>query len=160
LGMWRTPNAASCIAPSCRQPGWGAGDRTLADAMERAPGRTGIARLRATLDDESGRVPTRSEAERLLLAMVEDAQLPLPAVNVPLEGYEVDFFWRVEKLVVEVDGHGFHGHRAAFERDRRRDQRLVAAGYRVIRVTWRQLVGEPLALISRIAQALVAGATD
>jgi very-short-patch-repair endonuclease len=105
-------------------------------------------------------VPTRSEAERLLLAMVEDAQLPLPAVNVPLEGYEVDFFWRVEKLVVEVDGHGFHGHRAAFERDRRRDQRLVAAGYRVIRVTWRQLVGEPLALISRIAQALVAGATD
>ena len=46
----------------------------------------------------------------------------------------------------------------AFERDRKRDQRLVAAGFRVIRVTWRQLVGEPLALIARIAQALTARA--
>jgi very-short-patch-repair endonuclease/predicted transcriptional regulator of viral defense system len=133
-------------------------DRTLADAMERVPGRTGIARLKATLNDESGRAPTRSEAERLLLRLIEDAQLPLPAVNVLLEGCEVDFLWRMEKLVVEVDGHGFHGHRAAFEHDRRRDQRLVAAGYRVIRVTWRQLVGEPLAVITRIAQALVAPA--
>ena len=132
-------------------------DRTLADAMERVPGRTGIARLRTTLNDESGRAPTRSQAERLLLRLIADAQLPLPAVNVLLEGHEVDFLWRVEQLVVEVDGHGFHGHRAAFERDRRRDQRLVAAGYRVIRVTWRQLVGEPLAVITRIAQALVVG---
>jgi very-short-patch-repair endonuclease len=82
----------------------------------------------------------------------------MPETNVRVCGCEVDFLWRVEKLVVEVDGHGFHGHRAAFERDRRRDQRLVAAGYRVIRVTWRQLVGEPLAVITRIAQALVAGA--
>jgi very-short-patch-repair endonuclease len=36
---------------------------------------------------------------------------------------------------VEVDGYGVHGHRAAFERDRRRDQVLAAAGYTVLRVT-------------------------
>ena len=40
------------------------------------------------------------------------------------------------------------------EKDRKRDQILVAAGYRVIRVTDRQLKHEPLAVIARIAQAL------
>ncbi len=45
---------------------------------------------------------------------------------------------------------------AAFERDRRRDRTHVAAGYRVIRVTWRQLQDEPLTVIASIAQALAA----
>jgi very-short-patch-repair endonuclease len=56
--------------------------------------------------------------------------------------------------VVEVDGYGTHGGRVAFERDRRRDQVLVAAGYRVIRITWRQLTQEPYGVIARLAQAL------
>jgi very-short-patch-repair endonuclease len=56
--------------------------------------------------------------------------------------------------VVDVDGYAYHGTRAAFERDRARDAELQAAGYRVIRVTWRQLVDEPEAVIARIAQAL------
>jgi very-short-patch-repair endonuclease len=58
---------------------------------------------------------------------------------------------------VEVDGHAYHSSRVAFERDRRRDQRFVAAGYRVVRVTWRQLQNEPFAVIARVAQALVQG---
>jgi very-short-patch-repair endonuclease len=70
----------------------------------------------------------------------------------------VDLLWRRERLVVEIDGHAFHGHRAAFERDRRRDQVLAAAGFRVIRITWLQLEREPLAVITRIAQALATAA--
>ena len=46
--------------------------------------------------------------------------------------------------------------RGAFEGDRRRDQVLVAAGYRVLRVTWRQLFEEPVAVAVRIGQALAA----
>src|SRR5204863_5525897 len=42
-------------------------------------------------------------------------------------------------LVVELDGHAVHGTRTAFERDRARDRAFQAAGWRVIRVTWRQL---------------------
>jgi len=64
-----------------------------------------------------------------------------------------------QKLVIEMDGWTFHGHRAAFERDRDRDQKLVAAGYQVIRVTWRQLEREPLMVVARIAQALLINAT-
>jgi very-short-patch-repair endonuclease len=135
-----------------------ANDRELRAAIDRAPCRKGAGRLRRLLDGASDPRLTRSTAERKLRTLLLDAQLPMPETNVRVCGCEVDFLWRMEKLVVEVDGHGFHGHRAAFERDRRRDQRLVAAGYRVIRVTWRQLVGEPLAVITRIAQALVAGA--
>jgi very-short-patch-repair endonuclease len=48
----------------------------------------------------------------------------------------------------------FHGHRAAFENDRLRDQQLAAEGYVVVRVTWRQLTEEPMAVLARLARAL------
>ncbi len=127
-------------------------DRALREALDRAPGRSGTATLRALLEAEP--TLTRSEAERRLRRLILDGGLPPPETNVRLLGFEVDLVWRGAKLVVEVDGHAFHAHRAAFERDRKRDQALVAAGFRVIRVTWRQLEREPLAVLARIAQAL------
>jgi very-short-patch-repair endonuclease len=128
--------------------------RELLAALARAPRRAGAGRLRALLEAEGDQGFTRSAAERRLLELITRAQLPRPEVNVRLCGYEVDALWREAKLVVEIDGHAFHGHRAAFERDRKRDQILAAAGYRVVRVTWRQLVQEPLAVAVRLAQAL------
>ena len=62
---------------------------------------------------------------------------------------EVDLLWKSERLVVEFDGWDAHGHRAAFERDHRRGQILNAAGYDVFRVTWRQLIEEPVAVAVR-----------
>jgi very-short-patch-repair endonuclease len=59
-----------------------------------------------------------------------------------------------QRLIVEVDGYAYHTHRAAFERDRARDQRLIAAGYRVIRVTWMQLRDRPIETIASIVKAL------
>jgi very-short-patch-repair endonuclease len=44
---------------------------------------------------------------------------------------------------LEEDGLDHHGTRAAFERDRARDQRLTAAGWTVLRLTHRQVLGEP-----------------
>ena len=110
--------------------------------------------VRGLLDSEADPAYTRSDGERRLLRLVREARLPPPVANVPLCGYKVDLLWPAQRLVVEVDGYPFHGHRAAFERDRRKDQALVAAGYRVIRVTGRQLRHEPYAVIARIAQAL------
>jgi very-short-patch-repair endonuclease len=77
---------------------------------------------------------------------------------VRIAGLKVDFLWPAARLVVEVDGGRFHRHPRAFERDRRRDQILVAAGYRVVRVTWRQLRQEPMAVMVRIGQALAVAA--
>ena len=56
--------------------------------------------------------------------------------------------------MVETDGGATHGTVAAFHRDRWRDQQLVATGYRVIRVTWDQLVEEQEEVLARICLAL------
>lgn len=48
----------------------------------------------------------------------------------------------------------YHGSARAFVEDRRRDAELMAAGYRVLRVTWEDLTREPEATLVRLAQAL------
>jgi very-short-patch-repair endonuclease/predicted transcriptional regulator of viral defense system len=127
----------------------------LGRLMDRYPRRPGTAAVRALLVRESGVVLTRSKAEALMVALFRKARLRMPEVNARVCGFEVDFVWRAEKLVVEVDGAAFHTSTRSFESDRRRDAMLAAAGFRVIRVTWRQLVDEPEAVIVRIAQALM-----
>ena len=113
--------------------------------------------LRAALHAHDEPQLTRSEAERRMLELIRAAGLPAPRTNVRVNGLEVDLFWPAQRLIVEVDGYEFHGSRPAFERDRRRDARLLAVGYRVLRVTWRQLVEEPGRVIAVIAAALAAG---
>jgi very-short-patch-repair endonuclease len=63
-------------------------------------------------------------------------------------------YWPSHALVVEFDGWQAHGHRHAFESNRKRDQVMVAHGIRVLRVTDRHLEDEPIAVVARIAQAL------
>jgi very-short-patch-repair endonuclease len=126
----------------------------LVAVLERSPGRRGAARLGATLRLESEPGPTRSEAEQRLLALLHAARLAPTEVNARVGRYEVDALWRPQRLVVEVDGYAYHSTRTAFERDRLRDSELQAAGYRVVRVTWRQLVDEPEAFVARLAAAL------
>jgi very-short-patch-repair endonuclease len=129
--------------------------RQMDGVAERSDGRTGIGTLRALLAD--GPALTRSEAEARLLALVRAARLPPPAGNVRIGPHEVDFLWREERFVVEVDGYAYHSTRRAFERDRRRDAELHANGFDVVRVTWRQIVDEPEALVARLAQRLSSG---
>lgn len=116
--------------------------------------RPGAPLLRAIASDGSSLRLTRSEAEDRFLDLVRSSRLPAPEANVLLEGYEVDFLWRREKLVVEVDGFEYHSSRRRFEGDRRRDGDLTAAGFRVVRVTWRHLVDDRDATVARLAGAL------
>jgi len=116
--------------------------------------RCGVRALRHALED--GPQLTRSEAECRLLDLIRRAGLPPPQTNVRVAGHEVDLHWPSHDLVVEFDGWAYHRTRAAFERDRRRDADLQLAGQRVIRVTHRQLGGEPEALVARFAGALAA----
>jgi very-short-patch-repair endonuclease len=112
----------------------------------------GVKALLAALLDEP--TLTRSEAERRLLDLIRQARLPRPQTNVMVAGHEVDLLWRRQRLIVEVDGFAFHSGRAAFERDRRRDAALQAAGYRVVRFTWRQITREPHAVVAMLATLL------
>jgi very-short-patch-repair endonuclease len=128
-------------------------DRALHSALKRVPlNHPGAAIVRAMVQD--GDTYDRSKAERIMRKLCRQAQLAQPITNVIRNGFLVDFLWPDAKLIVEVDGHGTHGGRQAFENDRRRDQIHAAAGYVVIRVTWDQLQHEPLAVLARLAQAL------
>jgi very-short-patch-repair endonuclease len=82
---------------------------------------------------------TRSELERLFLALCRRHRLPQPEVNGRVGPDEVDFLWRDRRLIAELDGFRHHGHRAAFESDRAKDAALQSRGFRVLRFTYRQV---------------------
>jgi very-short-patch-repair endonuclease len=91
----------------------------------------------------AGATPTRSEMEERFLALCDRYEIERPKVNTRVEGYEVDFVWRDQRLIVEVDGYSYHREPTAFEDDRERDVTLVLAGWRVLRFTWTQLTTRP-----------------
>jgi predicted transcriptional regulator of viral defense system len=124
---------------------------SLARAVDRAAGHRGARALRATTSDVA---MTRSEAERRLVELIRRAGLPEPQTNKRIGGWEVDAVWPAEGLALEVDGFAFHSTREAFERDRLKHADLAAAGWRVSRVTWRQLVDEREAVVARLTRAL------
>jgi Protein of unknown function (DUF559) len=136
--------------------------RTLDDVLARATGRRGAPRLRTIVDQHDFEAGiTASELENRFLALCTRAGLPLPQANQRIALHDgsvkVDFVWHPLRLIVDTDGHRFHGNAAAFERDRRRDQRLAAAGWQVVRFTWRQVVdrpGEVVAVLRELTEQL------
>jgi predicted transcriptional regulator of viral defense system len=127
--------------------------------IKRSRGRRGVARLRMLMDEIHPQTRrTRSEMERLFLRMCERAGLPQPEVNVSLSvdgrTLKPDFLWRNAGLIVEADSRRYHDTDSAFQSDRRREQRLQLAGWRVSRCTWEQLEREPRTLADIIGGLL------
>jgi len=120
-----------------------------------ATGRRGLKGLRAALlITRPQDVLTRSELERRALRLIRTARLPRPDVNVRLLGHEVDLLWRERRLAVELDGRETHDTPNAFESDRRRDADRMARGWRVLRLTWRQVVNDPAWVADRLTAVL------
>lgn len=131
----------------------------LQHLVDRHPRRPGTSAIRAALLAMAGwRGITRSELEQRFRALVADAGLAAPAMNCVIEVgdrvIEADAVWHDVRLIVELDGYAYHRTAAAFERDRARDRAAVAAGWRVIRVTWRQLAEDPRGVIRDLQRAL------
>ena len=125
---------------------------SLLRIIERHAQRRGVRALRALL--EAGHAParTRSPPEERLLMLLRAAGLPEPEVNARLEPWEVDFLWREERLVVEVDGYASHSSPEAFERDRRKTAELQDAGFLVHRVTAKAVQGDPGSAVATIGR--------
>jgi very-short-patch-repair endonuclease len=127
----------------------------LDDALGRASRHPGAGRLRRVLDIyRPDPAVTRSSVEKRFLALVRKAGLPPPAMNFNVGGFELDAYWAAERFVVELDVYETHGTRAAFERDRRRQDDLMLIGVEMIRVTGPRLKREPDATIERVASHL------
>jgi very-short-patch-repair endonuclease len=129
-------------------------ERMLA-ALPRARGRRGVARVRAVLDAPRAPARTRSAPERRLLRLIREAGIPEPETNVRLGHWEVDFVWREQMLIVEVDAYSTHSSPWAFERDRRKTAELEDLGHAVQRVTAARIGAAPAAVIARIRRALL-----
>lgn len=113
--------------------------------VDRYPTRNGTRSLRAILADHAA--ISKHELERRFLAFLEGNRFPRPETNrlIPtaVRSYECDVVFDSARLIVELDGYETHGTRKQFEEDRARDRALTIAGWRVIRITWRQLCGDP-----------------
>ena len=126
----------------------------LEDTIERVNGRRTRPLRRLLSAERRGAAVTRSELEERFLALVRRGELREPEVNVRVHGYEVDFLWRAERRVVELDGYAFHSVPGAFERDRRKDVDLELAGFRVTRFTYRQVTDEAEDTLKRVRRIL------
>jgi very-short-patch-repair endonuclease len=80
----------------------------------------------------------RSRLEEIALETCRDHGLPIPAVNVPVLGHEVDLFWASSRFVAELDGSD-HQRPERRALDNQRDIALARAGYLVRRYTWAEL---------------------
>jgi hypothetical protein len=123
------------------------------DQLARNPTRPGAKACRQVLATHYiGSTPTWSDNEELLLSITRGLGLPDPETNkfIVLDdggpAIRVDFVWRDQRVIVEADSDKWHRSKQRQEIDRRRDQRLTAAGWTVIRTSWRQMKHDPDAL--------------
>ena len=124
-------------------------------------GRAGSALLSRLLDDRADGVEApASELEARFLGLVRSAALPEPVrqLNVgDATGWagRVDFAYPGARLLVELDSRRHHSSALDFESDRARDNRLVAGGWRVIRITWRQVTRHPDDVVTLLRRTCV-----
>lgn len=161
-----TTPSVTAIELACTAEGGDAIDRALRSrtgtldqmrsALARQPYRRGNRQRAAVLPDSADQ--PWSEAERLLHRLLRDGGFKKWSTNtwltVAANRYCVDVVFSDRWLVLEVDGWETHGTRAAFEDDRRRRNHLVLAGYRVLNLTWRQLVDDPHWVLDCVGTAL------
>jgi very-short-patch-repair endonuclease len=135
-------------------------------------GRVSLAEVRAAAEDLTGpgcrmvrRAVARADGlagspqETRLRLLLHRSALPRPVAQHVVRdrsGFvaKVDFAWPEAKIAVEYEG-WWHGQPQNVARDRRRLNRLTAAGWTVIFATAED-VADPAALIARIAAALFA----
>jgi very-short-patch-repair endonuclease len=129
--------------------------RLIRAVIARSPGRRGLKPLAEVLAQLTDEPPwTQSRLEEWFLELIRRAGLPLPRINVFIAGELVDFAWTAHKLIVEVDGWTSHKSKRSFEDDRRRDAKLILAGWRVVRFTYDRVRYEPEAVARDLTKLL------
>ena len=129
----------------------------LAEQLERRPRGRGAARAREVLP--LGNPKSGSPMESVVRWLLHAARLPAPVVQ-----YEAfapdgrwlgmpDLAWPEHKLIVEFDG-DVHRDRKVFVEDNRRQNRLVAEGWTILRFTSADVYGRPDQVIAEIRRAL------
>jgi very-short-patch-repair endonuclease len=128
--------------------------RERVDRLRPAPGRS-IARLRSVvgvrLHDYH---PGESALEARIAQVIIAERLPPPVQQltwtVGARRYRFDFAWPEQRVYLEGNGFGFHSMASDLEHDARRQNDLVADGWRPIEITWGMSRQEIAASIRRM----------
>ena len=122
-----------------------AGVTQLRDALGR-PGRNGTGIVREILEG-SLLIMGKEESELETRFTALSRRFGLPALTLQHEVWDagrfvarIDAAYPALKLAIEVDGFEHHTSPDAFQRDRTRQNRLVALGWTVLRFTWNDVV--------------------
>lgn len=128
--------------------------RAVEELLARTVGHHGHRRLRRAIALHKPSSFTRSGIEKRFLELCLEAGLPQPRTNFVEAGFELDCYWPQFRFAVELDIYETHGTRAAFERDRLRQEDLLLVGIALTRVTGPRLEREPEKVIERVRRLL------
>jgi very-short-patch-repair endonuclease len=127
----------------------------LQDHVASHPGAKGVARLRRAFDFAEPKAESAMET-RLRMVLVL-ARLPRPEVQVPIHDDHgrfigrPDLLYRSSALAIDYDG---ANHRDRLTDDKRRQNGLVAAGFRLLRFTAQDVYNTPAALVTQVRRQL------
>jgi very-short-patch-repair endonuclease len=122
-------------------------------------GRSGTRLVRKLLEQFGpDHVPTQSDTETLFLELIRDRALPEPERQAAIAGPfgwigTVDFAWRRQRVVVEIDS-SWHDGPLDQAHDAERDRLLREAGYSVLRYRFRDLVVRPDAVVRELGAVI------
>jgi very-short-patch-repair endonuclease len=131
----------------------------ISELLARSHGRRGVRNLRTVLarGDLGANVPA-SGLERRFRDLCLQAGLPAPEINRYLllgdTYHKVDFLWRRERVVIEVDGSRYHSTGWQRRRDADRETLLHAHGFASARVTEDEIEHRPRAAAKSAASLL------
>lgn len=105
---------------------------------------------------EDARCGTHAESERVAAKLLRAAKIGGWQANCPIYDHDGligygDFVFPVPRLVVEVDGRAWHSSPERFQTDRTRQNRLIQAGWKVLRFTWQDLTDSPNSVVRQIS---------
>ena len=148
---------APLLAVTDQLLGHGVSRADLARQLRRRPTGRGSARARVVLPVADPRA--ESPMESVLRWILHEAGLPAPDLQYVVRdgaaGFlaRADLAWPEQRVIVEFDG-DVHRERDVFVGDLRRQNRLIAAGWTVLRFTSADVLGRPQEVVAEIRRAL------
>ncbi len=126
-------------------------------------GRNGLTRLRSVLDDRCGDDPVPlSDWSRWVSDLLVESGLDRPALEYRVHDAaggllaQVDLAYPGRRMAIELDSVRWHHNRESFIGDRRRRNKLQAAGWDVLNFTWEDYSDRSAELCAVVAKTLAA----
>lgn len=119
-------------------------------------GVTGVVLLRSLVRDRLGSRVSESVLETRFLRELRRVRLPLPVAQfrIPSALARVDFAYPRQRIAIELDGYAHHSSRRQWRFDLKRNNRLVAERWRVLRFTYEDVVHHFMSVRETIEDAL------